>query len=79
LDDLLVLTATEAAGNNMVICLTQLFVALGLVFHPGKSQLKPLTIIKHLGFNLNIPKRLFELTDTQINKITAASTNLLAI
>jgi hypothetical protein len=36
-------------------------------------------VVKHLGFNLNIPLRKFELTEKQFTKIQTKVDNLLSI
>lgn len=45
--------------NNML----RVFKFLGIVIHPSKSQLTPISEIEYLGFKLDIPKQRFLLTE----------------
>lgn len=65
LDDILALLCSILEAEQFVQAAIELFQLLGLKYHPQKSTLRPTPRIVHLGFLLDIPKRMFVLTERQ--------------
>ena len=51
---------------------------LGLKVKESKSVTQPCAVLEHLGFLLDVPKRLVSLPDRKIFKVTQLGRNILA-
>jgi hypothetical protein len=47
----------------LTLCVIDMLHKLAVFFHLSKSVVIPTTLIKHLGFNLDVTKKIFLLTD----------------
>ena len=78
LDDLLALLSCARDAVALASGLFDLFHRLGITCHRSKSQPDPVSCLKHLGFDVDVPGRRLLLCSRQYEKLASRVANILA-